>query len=259
MIKLIASDLDGTLLLNGAQQLSSHTLAFVQQLLDRGVIFVSASGRQYFNQYRLWNDLNKRLYFICENGALTMHQNKIVSKIPMDYDTAIAIANDIQNREGCEVTVNAKDTAYVCPKYHIIESHMRDVVHYHITPVSKLSQIDDEILKVAVFEHNSISNSAEYFKNNWSDKVNVAVSGLKWMDFMDKKANKGTALSNLQQILGISPDETYVFGDNFNDIEMLQTAKYSYAMAHAADGVKKYGAYTTETVDAILQEILKQY
>lgn len=256
MIKLIASDLDGTLLLNGAQQLSNDTLELVRQLINKGIYFVSASGRQYANQKRLWKELSNNILFICENGALTMYHDNILTKTPMDRQIGIEIAKDIQNRDGCEVTINAKDTVFLCPKYDFIERHMKDTVKYNVTTISDFSQINEEILKIAVYEEKSISRSKDYFKSRWSDKVNTAVSGLEWLDFTHKDANKGNALAYIQQKLGVSPEETCVFGDNFNDIEMLQQAKYSYVMENASNEIKNYGAYTTPSVELVLKDIL---
>lgn len=255
MIKLIASDLDGTLLLNKAQALLPETLQLISQLKQRGILFVSASGRQYANQYRLFGQDDSNIY-ICENGGLSVYGGNVIAKTPMDFDTAIAIARDIQERDGCEVTINAKDTTYLSPKYDRIERHMRDVVHYDITVVNSLDEIEGEILKVAVYQQTGIEDSASYFKEKWGTKVATAVSGLEWQDFMHPDCNKGRALAEIQKRFGISPEETMVFGDNFNDIQMLHQAAHSYAMAHAVPEVKAHAEFETERVEDILNQVL---
>ena len=58
--------------------------------------------------------------------------------------------------------------------------------------------------------------------------------------------NKGDAISHLQAHLGITPDETMVFGDHLNDVEMIQYATHSYAMKNAQDELKAIAAYVTE-------------
>ena len=255
MIKLIASDLDGTLLLNRAQELEKETKELVAALVKKGYYFVSASGRQYANQRRVW-DFNDDIYYICENGALSMYRDRVMEEYPMDFQTAIAIAEDIQSREGCEVTINTKDTVYICPKQMDLFRHLKEVVHYNVTEISDISEIKEPILKLAVYDQNGIGPSVEYFAKKWSSKVHTMVSGLEWMDFIDYASNKGNALRTIQEILGITPDETLVFGDNFNDIEMLKQAAHSYAMEHADGKVKRYASAMTSRVEPILRTLL---
>ena len=73
----------------------------------------------------------------------------------------------------------------------------------------------------------------------WRDRLYCAVSGDIWVDFMNKDTNKGNAIRSIQEILKISPDETMVFGDNHNDLEMIRSATESYAVGNAAEAVKK--------------------
>ena len=65
MIKLVASDLDGTLLLNGAQQLPEEIFPLIRELKKLGILFVAASGRQYPNMRRLFDPVADEMAFIC--------------------------------------------------------------------------------------------------------------------------------------------------------------------------------------------------
>ena len=71
--------------------------------------------------------------------------------------------------------------------------------------------------------------------------------GYEWLDTMNLGVNKGAALKKLQNIMNISKEETMVFGDNYNDIEMLEQAAYSYAVGNARDRVKEKAKYITDT------------
>ena len=68
MIKLVASDLDGTLLLKGAQSLPEEIFPLIRQLKELGILFVAASGRQYANMKKMFVPVEKDVAFICENG-----------------------------------------------------------------------------------------------------------------------------------------------------------------------------------------------
>jgi len=65
------------------------------------------------------------------------------------------------------------------------------------------------------------------------DTHQVTVSGEHWIDVTSKTANKGAAITHLQDALGITPAQTMVFGDFLNDLEMMDTADYSFAMDNA--------------------------
>lgn len=69
-IKFIASDLDGTLLLNGAQKVSDKLIPLIKDLRDEGIIFCAASGRQYPNLRRLFGEVADDMMYICENGSV---------------------------------------------------------------------------------------------------------------------------------------------------------------------------------------------
>ncbi len=73
--------------------------------------------------------------------------------------------------------------------------------------------------------------------------MEIAVSGFDCIDIVNKGVSKGNAIEILQKKWNITPEETMTFGDNYNDIEMLQQAKYSFAMAHSEQGVKKCANY----------------
>ena len=74
MIKLIASDLDGTLLQNGSQKLTDRAVQLIHELTQKGVHFVAASGRQYDNERRMFDAIKDEISYIGEIGSLCVHQ-----------------------------------------------------------------------------------------------------------------------------------------------------------------------------------------
>ena len=80
MIKLIASDLDGTLLQNGAQELTPRAVSLVRKLTEKGIYFVAASGRQYANERRLFAPVRDDISYIAENGSVCIHKGKVISR-----------------------------------------------------------------------------------------------------------------------------------------------------------------------------------
>lgn len=76
---------------------------------------------------------------------------------------------------------------------------------------------------------------------------------------MAPEVNKGQALKTLQESLGISPRETMAFGDQLNDLELLDRAYYSFAVANARPEVRSAARFQTDTnVNGGVLKILKQ-
>ena len=94
MVKLIASDLDGTLLQNGAQELTPRAVQLIHELTQRGVHFVAASGRQYDNERQVFEQIKDEISYIGENGSICIHQGKVISRGLIHDDLAYRIIND---------------------------------------------------------------------------------------------------------------------------------------------------------------------
>ena len=82
-------------------------------------------------------------------------------------------------------------------------------------------------------------------------------SGNIWIDFIAPNANKGSALSNIVSSLGMDSKNGITFGDQYNDLEMLQLSNTSYAMTTAAAGVADYATHTTDSVEETLRKFLQ--
>ena len=83
----------------------------------------------------------------------------------------------------------------------------------------------------------------------WQEELKVLRSGTNWVDFMPQGVDKGSAIASIQQVMGISKEETMVFGDNTNDVGMFAEAKYSYAVENASAEVKEQAANIAESAE----------
>lgn len=221
MVRLIASDLDGTLLRNGAQGLTPEALRLIGKLLERGILFAPASGRQYPNLRRMFSPYWHEMLFICENGALTMHHGAALSTIPLERETGEALIRDILSHDDCEVMLSGRETSYLCPRRRSYSDFVVYTMKNTVTIVDDLFSVDEEFLKVSAYVHgDGAARAAHAFIEKWGDTVATAVSGAAWIDFT--AANKGMAIGTVAERLGIHKEEMMAFGDNFNDVEMLE-------------------------------------
>ena len=120
------------------------------------------------------------------------------------------------------------------------------------------TEIPEPILKIAVCDYSGTDACEKHLKEMFSSDIKVVTSGNLWVDFICPTANKGSALKDLIDHLHIEAKDCVVFGDQYNDVEMLQTAGTSYAMANAASGIDKYATHVTDSVEKILQQIIDE-
>lgn len=257
MYKLIASDLDGTLLQNGSQALTPETIPLICRLQKHGVVFTAASGRQYPNLYRLFGEASPDMAFICENGALVAYHDKIIQKSVMPPASTHQLIHDILDRPGCEVLISGEATSYLLPKKESFLNRMQNIVKNNVRIVSSVADIPEDIIKVSVYEEAGImEHSAGYFTDRWQDTFKCTVSGYGWLDFVRHDVNKGTALLALMKHLGVQPSQTAAFGDNYNDLEMLSCAGDGYVMDNAAEDIRRRYHLHTARVEDTLQAFL---
>ncbi|RDY33188.1 HAD family hydrolase [Lachnotalea glycerini] len=256
MIKLIASDLDGTLLQNGAQQLTEQVIPYIKRLKEMGIVFVAASGRQYANLQRLFEPFKNEISYICENGALVVNEGKILHKTIINKELGEEILVDIRQKEGCEILLSGMNTSYLEPKTNEYAHRMQYIVKNNVTIVKDILEVTEDYLKISVYEREGINNSEEYFRDKWKDKVTVVTSGTEWLDMISLGTNKGNAMKVLQETFHILPEETMAFGDNYNDVEMLKNAGYSYAMNSGKKDIINLSRFSTNRVEDILAKVL---
>jgi Cof subfamily protein (haloacid dehalogenase superfamily) len=260
MIRLIASDLDGTLLQNGAQSLTAEALDLIKEIQALGIQFVAASGRQYASMKELFAPLWKDIFFVAENGSLIVHKNKVLDKTVIRPDIAAELISELYQNDNCDVMVSGAHSVFFQPKPQTrpyIEKLLYEVKNT-ITLVSDLASLEDEIIKISaiVYEDAAHALCAEMLPK-WSGRLHTAVSGKEWVDFTP--SSKGEAIEKLRIKLGLEQDELVAFGDNFNDESMFGAVRYSYAMNSAQDEVRMMARHSCGSVEAVLKNLVEYY
>lgn len=254
MIKLAASDIDGTLLQGGKKEIDKAVFEQIRRLKKKGVLFAAASGRQYTSLRRLFAPVADDIVYVCENGAIVYRDGQIAGKRPMEREAAERLIAQIQGHEDMEVLISGADTSYMMPKRQDYLDHIRYFVGNNITQIGSVEEIREDILKVAAYCRSGAAGYDRAFGDPWRRSVNVALSGEKWLDFT--VADKGWGLKELCRTLGISMEETIAFGDNFNDLPMLESSEHPWIIRgsalEAAGWGGKNGFAVTERVETVL-------
>ena len=148
MIKLIATDMDGTLL-NSKNELQDGFYEVFDRLKEKEIIFAAASGRQYYNLLERFEGMHENMMFIAENGTFVVYKGKELVVNALDINLArelIRVGRDIEN---CYVVVCGKNSAYIdSDDERLVEQTKKYYARYKI--VSDLTKVEDDILKVTI-------------------------------------------------------------------------------------------------------------
>ncbi len=259
-VRLIAADMDGTLLDNDHALPPDFDTVF-EELRRRDIVFAAASGRQYFNMLKKLDSYKTDISFIAENGSLVIHDDREIFVQAMDPEVALAQVNAARALPGVYPILCGKKQAYV--ENNIPEFVEKLSLYYdRYAIVDNLLEVrNDEFLKIALCDFEGAErHSYQHFRTK-QDMLQVKVSGKIWLDLSHPLANKGRALRILQQTLGVTASETMVFGDYLNDLEMMKEAHYSFAMANAHPEVInasrfRAGSNTEHGVTRVIAQLL---
>lgn len=258
MFKLIVSDMDGTLL-NEAKKVSESTQAAIHKLEDHGAAFTLATGRIYPAAKFYSDALGIHTPMICCNGAVIIDPK--TNEVLYERHISSEIAEQV---------------FAICEKYGVYY-HMYDKNTIYSRRMEKFIAYFNELSKelpedykihtaivedmLSVFERTKIYKIGLYYDNSETAlamrqelEAIEGVTGFKSLetmyDVLVEGTNKGTALEALCRLLALDLQEVVAFGDNENDLEMLQTAGYGIAMQNAEDFVKDVADHVTDSNEA---------
>ena len=256
MIKLIASDIDGTLLQDHRQEIPPRTAGLIRGLIDRGFYFAAASGRQYGNLRRMFAPISSNLCYIAENGCVCAFRDQIIRTDRLPGETVREIIDAIREFPDCYAMVSGLNTCYIdTPEpefYHLISSQLQ----YSVEIVQDLkTDVREPVLKIAVCDLKGTDRIAPHFSSLYHGDIKAVTAARQWVDFVSSTANKGTGLKALLDYLGLQPSECIAFGDQYNDVEMLKLAGTGYVMTSSAPGMDRYADQVVDSVDSVLETL----
>lgn len=253
--------MDGTLL-DPDHQLNDLFIPTYKRLQEHGIVFSVASGRQLYNLQKQVSEVSDSIYFIAENGSFMVYQNQELLVEALDKEKIRELVQVGRSIPDSYLIICGKKKAYVennDPEF------LKELQLYfeRFELVDDLLEVeDDEFLKFTVANLNGTEEFVYPYFKYLTDTCQVKISGKIWLDISHKLANKGRAIQVLQEKFGITKDETMVFGDFLNDLEMLQQATYSFAMKNAHPEVIETARFMAAGNDengvvAILQEVVE--
>ena len=270
MIKLIASDMDGTLL-NDDHMISEENLKAIRKAQEMGRHFTIVTGRDYGAVKSYLEECNLKCECILSNGAEyrdvngnvieSVYMNKDSVKIVFDILNDAGLCIQLMTNKGSYVTNKESDKKAIIDRFKLFNPKMNEeeviefVEKFHtergmkyIYDVYEILESNVEVLKIVTFDNDEklIANLKEKLKENTSDLA-VASTFSNDIEISDIEAQKGLILAKTIKKMGIDKSEVIVLGDSFNDYSMFTEFENSYAMENAIPEIKEIAKYITDT------------
>lgn len=238
MIKLIATDMDGTWLKENKTYDKELFEKEFQIMQHRDIKFVVASGNQYENIFSRFPDYNRKIYFIAENGALVAHGQEILKIADLsddDYGLMLKIVSNLPY----QAVVAGITSAYV--RKSDGEKFAQEMTKFFnkIQVVDNFKEIADRIFKVSLNVPAEIMPVILAELRSLYSQIDFVAGASTSIDMQTKGMNKAVGLEYLGKKLGIKSSEMIAFGDSGNDEAMLKYVGTSFATATALPEAKK--------------------
>lgn len=268
--KLIATDLDETLL-NDEHQVCAENMKWINKAVrERGVRIVAATGRGYnqilpeLTQIGL-NDQPDE-YTISYNGAAITENKgfKMISWQGLDFDKMAEIFAFGVKHDVC-IHIYADEELFV---YHVNDDEYKRLTAQKLACTyfeePSVDFLKGKRIAKILFENTNtdyLKSLAPLMKDMTEGCVEVSYSSNRYMEFNTLGVNKGTALAILANKLSIPIEQTIAIGDNYNDVAMLKAAGLAVAAGNGVDDVKALCDYTTQADnnEGVVAEAIRKF
>mgnify|MGYP002852278991 CR=1 FL=1 len=239
MIRMIATDVDGTFCNSQSTYNRERFSAQIEKLKELGINFVIASGNQQPAMYRKFAPYSEDMHFVCLNGCTIGKANTILHSSSMDPFNARKTCEVLMRYPDLIAMATCSDHSYILQKYAsaipVLENYF-----YDIRPCKDLRGIQDDFVHFSLIDPAChIDACYDQLSSLLPENVVPVISGVECIDIMDHTRNKGAGLKELMRMLHIREDECAVFGDQMNDVSMFEAVRYSYAMENAVAPLKE--------------------
>ena len=263
-IKLIASDMDDTLL-NHDNKISERNANAIRSALDKGVVFMIATGRMFCSARPYALDLGLDVPLVTYNGALVKaaKSGEVFYEHKLNYDTALEVlAYCKEHKYYAQVYIG--DDILVDKKGKWSDKYS-EIIGVPITEIGEaVYEIKEAPYKILVMTETEDFQAAwKSFAEKFAGKIVVTSSRDNFLELMEPGVNKWEAVKAVAESYNIKPEETMCIGDSNNDLAMIKNAGIGVAVGNAKDSVKEHAKIVTASnnddgVAMVVEAILTQ-
>lgn len=263
-IKVIVTDLDGTLL-NSNSQINPKTKETLLKLQRDGYHLVLASGRPTPSVVGIAKELEMDLYdsyILTFNGAHVMNfqSKEVIYQQPLSVESSKAILGHLESFKVVPM-VCIDDTMYVEDVFSGMVEHqgvMKNIIefesrigNYKLCEVNNLKDFVSQPLSKILITGNVdyLEANLEAFREPFATTNTITKSADFFVEFTDFGVDKARSLETILNKIGASMENVIAFGDGMNDLTLIQSAKIGVAMGNSSQTVKSHANYVTDSND----------
>ncbi|WP_017727932.1 Cof-type HAD-IIB family hydrolase [Halalkalibacterium ligniniphilum] len=282
-MKIFATDMDGTLL-NDERRVTKENAIAIKEAQEAGVMVVVVTGRDYSEAQKPLEDAGIHCPIICVNGAEERDEKgKVIRSVPILKKDALFISDvlrehdiyfELYTNEGAFTDHHEKALQVVID---VLQSSGSEDSIEKMRAIAEERFITAAVTEVASYEHILQDERQQVYKFlafslndekrdkakqilSETDRFAVSSSASENLEITNKHAQKGIALTNFAERLGVDMKDVVVIGDNLNDLSMFEVAGHAIAMDNAVEEIKsKAHSLTSSNEESGVAEALNEY
>lgn len=268
-IKMIATDMDGTLLDARGELDLPRLTAVLDQLEERDIKFVVATGNEIQRMRLLLGDLTDRMTLIVANGARIFEKNEMMLGTFWQTDLIAETLDYFHGRErDVHLVVTSTKGGFVQEgtDFPMINKVMTDEMARHFYKQmnfmpSLQNHHFEEVLKMSIMvDEAKAAEVTRQINTAFSGRLSAVTSGYGAIDIIQEGVHKAWGIRQLMDQWQIGSKEIMAFGDSENDLEMLELADFSYAMANGDEKIKCIASrLAPANTEAGVLQVIEQY
>lgn len=250
---LIATDLDGTLLMTGSHDPHPDAVAAIHRALAAGIQVVLATGRAPIDVVSIAEVIGHRWLAVCCDGTalVDLAATEVVATHPLSYETKLAVVTRLRDKfDDVRFLIDRVATGPIVLDHYglVFEQGFEAPWAWALEGAREVADImevldDPTIVKMCAFRPTDGQDRTEFLAiSNEVDDVVTTVrinSAQTFVDMCARGVSKATGVATIAEMYGIAADHVFAVGDLHNDIEMLSWAGFSFAVANAHEAVRE--------------------
>ena len=240
MKKMIVSDLDGTLL-RSDKTVSAHSIEVLRSLEEKGIQLVFATARPPRDAFRLIPDALKNEYVICYNGAIIYRDADVIYNQEVSRQTVLEIIGVAEGFGLNKMCMEVNDRLY--SNFDVEDLFGR--IPYEFVDLKKIDF--NEAFKVMIYADEKITTV--FLTHLPKDCRGVVTDDGSLCQIMHADVTKWNSIATVLDHFDMNHSDVITFGDDFNDMEMIENSGIGVAMGNAVDELKRVANFVTRSND----------
>lgn len=263
MIKLVASDMDGTLL-DENSCVPEETYDLIRELRKKDVHFVASSGRRFDTLCEFFEPVVDEMDFVASNGAQVYVDGKLIDREVFSHAATKRLEHVVKFFDCLHLVLFDDCRSFLYDDWSVYEREV-DKDLPNAERVYEAPGPEVNIIKASIYCDNEayLMDMSYALSRELGNEFVFAPSGHKWIDPIQRGVSKESGIRQVMEAHTVAPSELMAFGDAMNDYEILRFAGQSCAMGNARYAIKKIskktiGSNKEHSVQKELKKLLEQ-